>query len=235
VNGRYLRGKTILLIDAHDNTRKELNSHLSTEGFEVLEATSGQEAKKLFVKHDPCFVLLENCLPDGRGTEICEWIRLQESNNVPIFLISERCADEDRIEGLKKGADDYLGKPFNLEELTLRIEIILRRTANRCSKISYRGLTLKPIKGIVKYEDYQLDLTRFEYKLLHLFMTHPDQILSREQIIDTIYNNNEKTINERTIDVHIRNLRAKIGQYTDYPFISSLRGLGYKFHTEGEK
>jgi DNA-binding response OmpR family regulator len=84
----------------------------------------------------------------------------------------------------------------------------------------------------VKFHDEVLELTHFEYRLLYLFMTHPDQILSREQIINTIYKTNEKVINERTVDVHIKHLREKIAEYTDYPFIVTLRGIGYKFSTE---
>ena len=159
-------------------------------------------------------------------------MRYELESNVPIIILSSKNTEHDRIEGLKKGADDYIGKPYSLEELTVRIETVLRRTANRCSKLSYKGLTIKPIKGIVKFHDEVLELTHFEYRLLYLFMTHPDQILSREQIINTIYKKNEKVINERTVDVHIKHLREKINEYTDYPFIVTLRGIGYKFSTE---
>jgi DNA-binding response OmpR family regulator len=229
---RKLRGKTILLIDNHSGNRAVVRFHLSRQGFELLEATNGQEARESYLKYDPCFVLLETELPDGDGLEICGWMRYELDSNVPIIILSSKNTDQDRIEGLKKGADDYIGKPFNIDELTIRIETVLRRTANRCSKLSYKGLTIKPIKGIVKFHDEVLELTHFEYRLLYLFMTHPDQILSREQIINTIYKTNEKVINERTVDVHIKHLREKIAEYTDYPFIVTLRGIGYKFSTE---
>jgi DNA-binding response OmpR family regulator len=159
-------------------------------------------------------------------------MRYELDSNVPIIIVSSNNSEQDRIEGLKRGADDYIGKPYNVEELSVRIETVLRRTANRCSKLSYKGLTIKPLKGIVKFQDEVLDLTHFEYRLLYLFMTHPDQFLSREQIINTIYKKNEKVINERTVDVHIKNLREKIAKYTDYFFIVTLRGIGYKFTTE---
>jgi DNA-binding response OmpR family regulator len=229
---RKLRGKTILLIDSHSENRAVVRFHLSRQGFELLEATNGQEAREAYLKYDPCFVLLETELPDGDGLEICGWMRYELDSNVPIIILSSKNTDQDRIDGLKKGADDYIGKPFNIDELTIRIETVLRRTANRCSKLSYKGLTIKPIKGIVKFHDEVLELTHFEYRLLYLFMTHPDQILSREQIINTIYKTNEKVINERTVDVHIKHLREKIAEYTNYPFIVTLRGIGYKFSTE---
>lgn len=210
-----------------------MNVYIFKNGFEILEATDGKTAREMYLKHDPCFVLLETSLPDMDGLEVCSWMRYELDSNVPIIIVSSNNTEQDRIEGLKQGADDYIGKPYNVEELSVRIETVLRRTANRCSKLSYKGLTIKPLKGIVKFQDEILDLTHFEYRLLYLFMTHPDQIFSREQIINIIYKKNEKVINERTVDVHIKNLREKIAKYTDYSFILTLRGIGYKFTTEG--
>lgn len=228
---KRLRGKTILIIDSNNENRAVIRFHLSRQGFEILEATNGQSAREMYLKYDPCFVLLETSLPDMGGLEVCSWMRHELDSNVPIIILSSNNTDQDRIEGLKQGADDYIGKPYNLEELAVRIETVLRRTANRCSKLSYKGLTIKPLKGIVKFQDEVLELTHFEYRLLYLFMTHPDQIFSREQIINSIYKKNEKVINERTVDVHIKHLREKIAEYTDYPFIVTLRGIGYKFST----
>lgn len=227
-----MRGKTILIIDSNSENRAVLRFHLTRQGFEILEAGDGQTAREMYLRHDPCFVLLETALSDMDGLEVCFWMRYEIDSNVPIIIVSSNNSEQDRIEGLKRGADDYIGKPYNVEELSVRIETVLRRTANRCSKLSYKGLTIKPLKGIVKFQDEVLDLTHFEYRLLYLFMTHPDQFLSREQIINTIYKKNEKVINERTVDVHIKNLREKIAKYTDYFFIVTLRGIGYKFTTE---
>lgn len=226
-----LRGKTILVVEDEERIRRLLKLSLQREGYEILEAADGYEAKEQYVKYDPCFIILDMMLPGLTGNEICTWLREDLKSNVPIIILSANHSERDRIEGLKLGADDYMAKPFSLEELTTRIETVLRRTANRCSKISYRGLTLKPIVGMAKFVDTPLDLTLFEYKLLYLFMTHPDQVFSREQIISLIYNHEEKLINERTVDVHIKNLREKIAHYSDYPFIQTVRGIGYKFTT----
>lgn len=232
MENRKLRGKTILIVDNNSESRGVIRFHLARNGFEILEAKNGKEARESFLKYDPCFILLDTELPDISGLDICWWLRFELDNNVPIILLSPHNTEQDRINGLKKGADDYIGKPFNIEELSIRVETILRRTANRCSKLSYKGLTIKPVKGIVRFHDEILDLTHFEYRLLYLFFTHPDQIFSREQIINAIYQKNEKVINERTIDVHIKHLREKIGKYTDYPFIVTQRGIGYKFSTD---
>lgn len=229
MSGLPLRGKTILVVDDEERIRKLIKMALSREGFEVLEASDGYEAKEQYLTHDPCFIILDIMLPGINGKEICLWLRNELDSNVPIIMLTASRSEKDRIEGLKLGADDYMGKPFSLEELTVRIETVLRRTANRCSKISYKGLTLKPFKGIAKYQDAILDLTHFEYKLLYVFMTQPDQVFSREQLINAIYKKAEKAINERTVDVHIKNLREKIAEHSDYPFIQTVRGIGYKF------
>lgn len=193
---KKLRGKTIIIIDSNSENRAVLRFHLTRQGFEILEAADGQTAREMYLKHDPCFVLLETSLPDMDGLEICSWMRYELDSNVPIIIVSSNNTEQDRILGLKQGADDYIGKPYNLEELSVRIETV-------------------------------------EYRLLYLFMTHPDQIFPREQIINIIYKKNEKVISERTVDVHIKNLREKIAKYTDHSFIVTLRGIGYKFTTDG--
>lgn len=226
-----LRGKTILIIEDEERIRRLIKMALAKIGFEVIEAADGFEAKEKYLKYDPCFIILDMMLPGLNGKEICTWLRNDLKSNVPIIIISANQTEKDKVEGLKSGADDYVTKPFSLEELIARVETVLRRTANRCSKISYRGLTLKPIVGMAKYEDAVLVLTLFEYKLLYVFMTHPDQVLTREQIITLIYHNEEKAINERTVDVHIKHLREKIAHYSDYPYIQTVRGIGYKFTT----
>lgn len=224
-----LKGKTILIIDDEESTRKLLINYFSKLGYEMLEAATGQAGKKQYLKHDPCFIILDIQLPDIDGKKICTWLRKDINSNVPIIILSAISSENDRIDGLKLGADDYVAKPFNPEELAVRVETVLRRTANRCSKISYRSLTLKPLMGNAKYQDAILDLTAFEYKLLYVFMTHPDQILTREQLINLVYKKEEKIIHERTVDVHIKNLREKLGCFTDFPFIQTVRGIGYKF------
>ncbi|MGG5252430.1 response regulator transcription factor [Neobacillus sp. SM06] len=234
MEGKKLRGKTILIVDDHEPTRAALKKALSANGFEVLEAIDANKGFEQYEKHDPCFVVQELKLPDLDGFEFCRQLRGTYSSNVPIIILSARNSQSDRIEGLRVGADDYMGKPFDLEELIARIEAVLRRTANRCSKLSYRELTIKPLQAAVKYLDAELELTQFEYKLLYQFMTHPNQILSRAQIISQIYEKGEKFINDRTIDVHVKHLREKIAKLTNYPFIVTIRGIGYKFNTENE-
>ncbi|MEH6944284.1 response regulator transcription factor [Bacillus sp. JJ722] len=225
-----LRGKNILLVEDESNIRKVMKLYLQRAGFEVIEASNGKHARVQFLKYDPCFVILDMILPGEDGSSICHWIRHDLKSNAPIIIVSARCEVEDRIKGLQTGADDFLGKPFSPSELVARVETVLRRTANRCSKISYQGLTIKPIKGEVRFEDRVIDLTLFEYKMLLYFMMNPNQVITREQMINNLYEDGQKAINDRTIDVHIKHLRSKINECTEYPFIETIRGMGYRFN-----
>ncbi|WP_050616371.1 response regulator transcription factor [Bacillus testis] len=225
----HLRGKSILIVEDDSQVRNLMKVHLEKAGFEVMEAEDSKSARRHYLKYDPCFVILDLILPDEDGNSLCQWMRSELNSNVPIMIVSADSCEESRIKGLRQGADDFLPKPFSLGELVARVETILRRTANRCSKISFRGLTIKPIKREVRYEDNILDLTLFEYKLLLYLMQHANQILSREQIINKMYENGEKQVSDRTVDVHVTHLRNKIGRHSDYTFIETVRGLGYRF------
>ncbi|MFS0780156.1 response regulator transcription factor [Bacillus sp. 1P06AnD] len=224
-----LRGKSVLIVEDDRQVRNVIKLHLQKAGFELLEAEDSESARMQFLKHDPCFLVMDLILPDEDGYDLCNWVRNELKSNVPIMIVSARNSEEDRIKGLMEGADDFLSKPFSPGELVARVETVLRRTANRCSKISFRGLTIKPIKGEVRFEEHILDLTLFEYKLLMYLMQHPNQVLSREQIISYIYENGEKQVSDRTVDVHVTHLRNKIAQYTDHTFIETVRGMGYRF------
>ena len=144
-------------------------------------------------------------------------------------MLSAKVDEEERIKGLMMGADDYVTKPFSPAELVARVETVLRRTGNRCSKITYRGLTIKPLRGEVHYFGAPIQLTQHEFKLLYFFMRHPNQILSREQIIDELYPNHERIVTERTIDVHVGKLREKLKINATYELIETVRGMGYRF------
>jgi DNA-binding response OmpR family regulator len=145
-------------------------------------------------------------------------------------MLTAKITEAERIEGLQMGADDYITKPFSPQEVVVRVNTVLRRTENRCSKISYRGLTIKPLRREVKYNGTVIPLTQHEYKLLYFFMRHPNQILSREQILNGLYPNEEKSVIDRTVDVHIGKLREKIETSSEVPhFFETIRGVGYRF------
>ncbi|MHB1393419.1 MAG: winged helix-turn-helix domain-containing protein [Clostridia bacterium] len=182
-----------------------------------------------FGKYDPCFVILDLMLPKVSGEEICKRIRIDKKSDVPIIILKAKVDEQDRISGLQLGADDYVTKPFSPMELVTRVETVLRRTVHRCSKITYRGLTLKPLRGEVHYKGSLIHLTLHEFRLLYFLMRHPNQILTREQIIDELYPNYERIVTERTIDVHIGKLREKLKYDGDDDIIETVRGMGFRF------
>lgn len=222
-------GKSVLVVEDDAKIRNLVKIYLTREGYEVFEAMNGLEAKEKIQQLDPCILILDLMLPKISGEAICQWVREDLQSMMPIIMLTAKVSEKDRIQGLKLGADDYVTKPFSPAELMARVEAVLRRTANRCQKLSFRGLTIKPIKGEVTLNGERLHLTHFEFKLLHTFMQHPEQVLSREQILQFIYENDERVVSERTIDVHIKNLREKIRAKTSKNFIQTVRGMGYKF------
>jgi DNA-binding response OmpR family regulator len=225
-----VQNKSILIVEDDAKIRKLIKIFLEKEGYEVIEAGDGEEGKRLFKVHDPCFAILDLMLPEIQGEELCKWIREDEKSDIGIILVTAKTSENDRISGLKTGADDYVTKPFSPTELVTRVETVLRRTSNRCQKLSRNGLTLKPQKGQVTYKGNPVELTAFEFRILQLLMTHPGQVISRQQILDSLYELQEKVVSERTIDVHIRHLRQKLQDGTSLNFIETVRGMGYKFN-----
>jgi two-component system alkaline phosphatase synthesis response regulator PhoP len=229
LNQTNLIGKSVLIVEDDPKIRNLIKIYLIKDGYEVIEASNGVEAKEKIQQFDPCILILDLMLPGISGEEICRWVREDLKNMMPIIMLTAKATEKNKIEGFKLGADDYVVKPFSPAELMVRIEAVLRRTASRCGKLSFTGFTLKPAKGEAWINGEQLELTHFEFKLLHTFMQHPSQVLSREQILNMIYENNEKSVSDRTIDVHIKHLRGKIGEKTPKDYIQTVRGMGYKF------
>lgn len=225
-----MRGKTILIVEDDAKIRQLLKIYLEKEGYEVLEAADGREGMCLFEQQDPCFVIMDLMLPYTSGESLCQWIRSEMKSDVPVIMLTAKVDETARIQGLQMGADDYITKPFSPQEVIARVETVLRRTSNRCSKISYRGLTLKPHRREVKLNGERIALTMHEFKLLYFMMRHPNQILTRDQILYELYPNEERSVIDRTVDVHISKLRDKIEAVEGAPrFIQTIRGMGYRF------
>ncbi|WP_433921074.1 response regulator [Paenibacillus taichungensis] len=222
-------GTGILVVEDDVKIRKLIVLYLEKEGYEVIEAGDGEEALDAFKKNDPCLVILDLMLPKISGEEVCKSIRGDLKEGIPIIMLTAKVEENNRIEGLKSGADDYVTKPFSPGELVARVESILRRTSQRCSKLTYRGVTIKQLRGEVHYNGEAIQLTQHEFRLLYFLMVHPNQILTREQIIDELYPNNEKVVTERSIDVHIGRLREKLIWDGDNALIETIRGMGYRF------
>lgn len=139
----------ILVVEDDQMIRNLIKIYLQKEGYEVVEATDGEMAKHVFLTEHPCLIILDLMLPKISGEQLCEWIKEQERNEVSIIMLSAKVQTADKIHGLRLGADGYITKPFDPEELLAHVEAILRRTGQFCQKISYGGLCIKPRKGEV--------------------------------------------------------------------------------------
>lgn len=223
----------ILIVEDDQMIRNLIRIYLQNEGYEVIEAVDGEMAKDIFLKEHPCLIILDLMLPKISGEEFCEWVKDQERNEVSIIMLSAKVQTADKIQGLRLGADDYMTKPFDPEELLAHVEAVLRRTGQFCQKISHGGLCIKPRKGEVVLYDKEIHLTKHEFQLLYHFMENPNIVLPRENLLEHLYPYLEKEVMERTIDAHIKKIREKIEENPSKPKrIQTVRGMGYKFVTE---
>lgn len=227
--------KTILVVEDDQMLQKLIATYFTRAGFQVVTASTGQEAIHLYHQSSPCFIILDLMIPETSGEDVCRYVRETENSDVPIIMVTAKVQEQERINGLKMGADDYVTKPFSPDELVVRVESVLRRAGHYCQKIRYGNLELKPNKHEVWFGPEQLLLTTSEFSILKEFMLHPNQVLSREQLLQTLYPFQEKDIFERTIDVHVKNIREKLGKDIQPSiWIQTIRGVGYKFVVEKE-
>lgn len=222
--------QTIMVVEDDQMIRNLIRIYLRKNGYEVVEASDGEEAKAVFHEHQPCLIILDLMLPKVSGEEFYRWLTEQKYSEVSVIMLSAKARIDDRISGLKLGADSYMTKPFDPNELIAQVEAVLRRTGQFCQKIVYAGLCIMPRKGQVLLHGNDIKLTNYEFNLLYYFMQNPDIVLSREQLIRQIHPNMDRDVMDRTIDAHIKKLREKIEDYPSRPKrIQTVRGMGYKF------
>lgn len=223
----------LLIVDPDAVWTTTLKEFLTDHGFVVAVAASAEVAIEVFHQTYPCMVLMELALPKRSGESLCQWIRANQTADVSIIMVTNKHNVEVKINGLTIGADDYLTKPVHLQELLAHIHAVLRRTGLFCQKIIHNGLCIKPRKGEVLLNGEVIQLTKHEFMLLYFLMDHPHQVISREALVDQLYPNIEKEILDRTIDAHIKKLRAKIEVDRKHPQrIVTVRGEGYKYIPE---
>ncbi|WP_110111830.1 response regulator transcription factor [Bacillus sp. CGMCC 1.16541] len=225
--------KTLLVVEDDAMLQQLMVIYFQKAGFHVVTASTGKEAIAVFEREHPCFVILDLMLPEMSGEEVCQYIRETYQSDVPIIMVTAKIDEQDRINGLKMGADDYVVKPFSPEELVIRVETVLRRATHHCQKIEIGLLTLKPRKHEIWLGHHKLQLTVSEFLLLKELMLNVNQVLSREQLIQAIDPLHEKEIFERTIDVHVKNIREKLKQNEFFGVtIQTVRGVGYKLDSK---
>lgn len=220
----------VLVVEDDKMIRNLVKVYLEKENYEVLTAEDGEEGKALFLEHTPCLVLLDLMLPKVSGEELCSWIQQQNKQEVSIIMMTAKTSSEQKIDGLRMGADDYVTKPFSPQVLMAQIEAVLRRSGQFCQRISHSGLIIKPRKGEVLLHNEPLQLTKYEFQMLYYFMENPHITLSREKLMEQIHPNDNSFIMDRTIDAHIKKLREKIEDVPSKPIrLQTVRGMGYRF------
>ncbi len=220
----------ILVIEDEPAVREMLFYTLNKADFEVREASSGEVALDIIKKYNIDLILLDWMLPGQEGIEISKKLRsMTETKNIPIIMLTAKSEESDKILGLDSGADDYITKPFSPKELIARIKAILRRAAPQTNSdiVSLGNITLNPLTHKVNDGDSELELGPTEFKLLHFFMTHPDRVYSRSQLLDLVWGRNIY-VEERTVDVHILRLRKSF-KSDGSKYIQTVRGVGYRF------
>ena len=217
----------ILVIEDDKGITDYLIPELKHEGFETVTANTGRQGIDMFQNEKPDLILLDVMLPELNGIEVLR--RIREVSNVPIILETARGETIDKINGLNAGADDYIAKPFEIEELIARINAILRRVNTQDKTdvvLRCRDLEMNTQSMNVKIGDKQLYLSKTEYFLLKLFLENVGKVISRDEILDAIWGK-EHFIDENIVDVYIGYLRSKIADVDKSEYIKTVRGIGY--------
>ena len=222
---------TIMVVEDEPAIQDLIQINLEMGGYRVLTHGSGEEALKHIQHELPDLALLDWMLPGISGVELSKKLRADSrTKSLPIILLTAKGAEEDKLKGLESGADDYITKPFSLRELEARIKAVLRRRAPELTEdvIDVHGLKLDPASHKVTGFSKTLSMGPTEFRLLHFFMTHPERVYSRTQLLDFVWGDHV-FIEERTVDVHIRRLRAALSPSKHEVLIQTVRGSGYRF------
>ena len=217
----------ILVVDDESRMRKLVKDFLAREGYTVLEAGDGMEAMDVFYEEkDIALVILDVMMPKMDGWQVCREIR--ESSKVPIIMLTARSEERDELQGFELGVDEYISKPFSPKILVARVNAILRRSLGNAGGdvIEAGGIVVDKAAHIVKIDGAQIELSYKEFELLSYFMENQGIALSREKILNNVWNY-DYFGDARTIDTHVKKLRSKLGAKGEY--IRTIWGMGYKF------
>lgn len=229
-----MSGKTILIVEDEKPIRDMVAFGLRRAGFEVVEAEDCAAARARIADRRPDLVLADWMLPDTSGLELTRQLKRDpETRDLPVILLTARAEETDKVTGLEGGADDYVTKPFSPRELAARINAVLRRGAGGSTDevIEADGLRMDVAGHRVMVGARGIALGPTEYRLLNFFMTHPDRVYSRSQLLDRVWGGNVY-VEERTVDVHIRRLRKALEETGHDRLVQTVRGAGYRFSTK---
>jgi len=222
---------TVLVVEDEPQIQELVAVNLEHIGHKVLRAASAEEAEAAIRNALPDVLVLDWMLPGESGVAFARRLRADErTRELPILMLTARAMEQDKISGLEAGADDYLTKPFSPKELAARIKAVLRRRAPQLSgdAVETEGLRLDPATRRISVQGKRVELSPSEFRLLHFLMTHPGRVYTRAQLLDHVWGDHV-FIEERTVDVHIRRLRAALTKSGQQTFIQTIRGSGYRF------
>jgi two-component system OmpR family response regulator len=222
----------ILIVDDEGHIREVIRVTLKKAGMDVIEARDGKEALLRVAADNPDLIVIDIGMPEFDGLDVCREVR--KTSDVPILFLSARDEEIDRILGLEIGGDDYVTKPFSPRELVARVNVILRRLSPRNgeakagpSTLSQGGLLIDPEQHVASFAGTPLKLTAIEFGILRAFLTRPTSVFNREQLMRAAYQLNIQ-VSDRTIDSHIRNIRAKLAAQNCESVIETIHGVGFK-------
>ena len=221
----------ILIVEDEKSIRDMVYFALDSEGYEIDEAVDGKQATEKLAQKNPSLILMDWMLPDTSGLELVRRIKRDEyTSEIPIIMLTAKTEEREKVEGLDSGADDYITKPFSVKELSARIRAVLRRieSSGTDNKLSYGRLVLDLDAHQVLVDDILVEVGPTEFRLLEFFMTHPDKVYSRAQLLDYVWGRS-KFVEERTVDVHILRLRKLLKPYNCHSMVQTVRGYGYRF------
>ena len=222
-----LHDKKILLVDDEQDILEFLSYNLRKEGCDVITANNGKEGLELAKKHTPDLILLDVMMPEMDGMEVCENLRsIERLDNTFIIFLTARSEEYSELSGFTAGADDYITKPIKPKLLISRINAILRRSNKKIltNEITIENIMINKDTFQIFVDSEEISLPKKEFLLLYFLMTVPGKAFSREEIISEVWN--DSFVGDRTIDVHIRKIRDKIGDR----YIKTIKGVGYKFN-----
>ncbi len=218
----------LLVVDDEPAIREMVNFAMSRSGYECIEAADATEAKRLISSDRPNLILLDIMMPGQSGLDLVRELRSKDATReLPIILLTARGSEHDKIRGLDVGADDYITKPFSPGELAARIKSLLRRSTLDQSEIQINGLRINPETHDVSSNKTRIELSPAEFRLLYFLMTKPERVFSRAQLLDRVWGE-DNYVEDRTVDVHIRRLRAALEPSGHNGLIQTVRGVGYR-------
>lgn len=224
----------ILIVEDESPILELLALNISQAGYNPLRAISAEHAEKLISEALPDIILLDWMLPGMSGIDFAKKLRSNAlTKAIPIIMLTARSDELDKVKGLEVGADDYITKPFSPRELNARIKAVLRRKAPELTEdlLKINGLELDPVSHRVTGNNKPLEMGPTEFRLLHFFMSNPERVYSRSQLLDKVWGS-QIFIEDRTVDVHIRRLRNTLAQSQHENLIQTIRGSGYRLSTK---